>query len=76
MNTVCNCPPLPLGQDVIPPILETRTDCLDHLKAVSGLICRFPVQWLGRQRDDKQRTAILRQLQMDQEPAAGFSYGL
>lgn len=37
---------------------------------------RFPVQWLGRQADDKQRTAILRQLQPEQEPAAGFSYGL
>lgn len=40
------------------------------------LFCRFPVQWLGRQADDKQRTAILRQLQPEQEPAAGFSYGL
>ncbi|DBB11107.1 hypothetical protein WJX82_008515 [Trebouxia sp. C0006] len=37
---------------------------------------RFPVQWLGRQADDKQRTAILRQLQQEQEPAPSFSYGL
>lgn len=37
---------------------------------------RFPVQWLGRQADDKQRTAILRQLQQDEEPSPGFSYGL
>ncbi|KAL3142045.1 hypothetical protein ABBQ32_004677 [Trebouxia sp. C0010 RCD-2024] len=41
---------------------------------------RFPVQWLGRQRDDKQRTAILKQIQMDQtwylQPTPAFSYGL
>ena len=48
-------------------------------KVVLGL-CRFPVQWLGRQRDDKQRTAILKQIQADQSwflPASpAFSYGL
>lgn len=37
---------------------------------------RFPVQWLGRQADDKQRTAILTELHYSNEPSGGFSYGL
>ena len=41
------------------------------------VLYRFPVQWLGRQADDKQRTGILREMKCRQEEAqSSFSYGL
>lgn len=39
-------------------------------------VSRFPVQWLGRQADDKQRTGILQEMKYRQEAQAHFSYGL
>lgn len=67
------------------PMTETDNTVLisafsDLRKTVLRGYCRFPVQWLGRQRDDKQRTAILKQIQADQSwflpPSPAFSYGL
>lgn len=47
---------------------ETANPCVPY---------RFPVQWLGRQADDKQRTGILREMKCRQEEAqSSFSYGL